>query len=96
MAKFVAKPAPNTTFPLPTADPVTEGGTLRLFDLAVSAGDNTYPLPSATPPLGWKGLGNPAGSKGFKYKGAGTPSDPCKVVLLKETVIKGLCGTTPR
>jgi hypothetical protein len=39
----------------------------------------------------WKALGNPAGSKGYKYTGAGTPADPCRVVLVKETVIKGVC-----
>jgi hypothetical protein len=43
------------------------------------------------PRLGWKGLGNPAGSKGFKYKGAGTTSDPCKMVLIKEKIVKGIC-----
>jgi hypothetical protein len=92
IAKFLAKPdGPGGAFPLPTADPVTEGGTLRFFDFAAGAGDDVYPLASATPPLGWRGLGNPAGSKGYKYKGAGTPSDPCTVVLVKETVIKGIC-----
>jgi hypothetical protein len=39
----------------------------------------------------WKGLGNPPGSKGYKYKGAGTLSDPCKVVLLKPKIIKAIC-----
>ena len=41
--------------------------------------------------VGWKGLGSPAGSNGYKYKGAGTPGDPCKIVILKEKVIKGVC-----
>ena len=40
---------------------------------------------------GWKGLGNPPGSKGYKYKGAGTLSDPCKVVLVKPKIIKAVC-----
>jgi hypothetical protein len=39
----------------------------------------------------WKGIGNPPGSKGFKYKGIGTLADPCKVVLVKPKVIKGIC-----
>jgi hypothetical protein len=84
-AKFVAKP--TTVFSLPAGDPLLSGGSLRVFDVAATAGDNTYNLPSG----GWKGLGKPAGSKGYKYKGAGTPSDPCKVVLLKPAVIKGVC-----
>jgi hypothetical protein len=92
LAKFVAKPVTGDTFALPTVDPVAVGGTLRVFDVATTAGDDTYPLPTGgTPPLGWKGLGIPAGAKGYKYKGAGTPGDPCKIVLVKETVIKGVC-----
>jgi len=42
-------------------------------------------------PSQWKGLGNPPGSKGYKYKGAGTLSDPCKVVLVKPKIIKAVC-----
>jgi hypothetical protein len=94
LAKFVAKPVTGDTFALPAANPVATGGSLRIFDLATTAGDDTYPLPVGTPPLGWKGLGSPAGSKGFKYKGAGTLTDPCKVVLVKEKVIKGVCRGT--
>ena len=93
LAKFVAKPASGDAFELPGAanDPTVEGGSLRIFDTATTAGDNQYPLPVQPAPYGWKGLGNPAGSKGYKYKGAGTPSDPCRVVLIKTTVVKGVC-----
>jgi hypothetical protein len=94
LAKFVAKPATGDAFALPVADPITEGGTLRVFDVGTAAGDDTYTLAVGTPPLGWKGLGNPPGSKGYKYRGAGTPGDPCKVVLVKEKVIKGVCKGT--
>jgi cysteine-rich repeat protein len=52
------------------------------------AGTNTYPLAAA----GWTGLGKPAGAKGFKYKGAGSLADPCKVVIVKTTVIKAVCA----
>src|SRR5262245_3305493 len=93
LAKFVAKPL-GAPFVLPTAatnDPTGAGGTLRIFDtLAGIAGDDTYDLPAA----GWKGLGNPPGAKGFKYKGAGSLTDPCKVVLVKEKVIKAVCKGT--
>jgi hypothetical protein len=88
LAKFVAKPPTGDTFALPTANPVAAGGSLRIFDTGATAGDDTYTLPLGA---SWKGLGNPAGSKGYKYKGAGTPADPCKVVLVKEKVIKGVC-----
>lgn len=88
LAKFVAKPATGDTFVLPTANPVSEGGSLRIFDTAATAGDNSYTLPLGA---NWKGLGNPAGSRGYRYTGAGTPTDPCKVVVVKERVVKAVC-----
>jgi hypothetical protein len=86
-AEFVAKPIAGHRFALPAADPMTVGASLRIFDLADTAGDDTYSLP---PGAAWKALGNPSGSKGFKYVGAGTPSDPCKLVL-KPTVVRAVC-----
>lgn len=89
LAKFVSKPL-AVPFALPAAinDPTVAGATLRVFDtLAGIAGDDTYDLLAG----GWQGLGNPPGAKGFKYKGAGSPTDPCKVVLVKEKVIKAVC-----
>jgi hypothetical protein len=77
------------TFDLPdgTNDPTAEGGLLEIFDDSpfTPAGVD-FTLPAG----GWKGLGN-AGSKGFKYKGAGSPTDPCRVVLVKEKVVKAVC-----
>src|SRR5262245_14757740 len=86
LAKFVAK-AP-VAFDLPDANnaPTAEGGSLSIFDTGGPSSD-TYTLPSG----GWKGLGNPAGSKGYKYKGAGTVGDPCRVVLVKSKVVKAVC-----
>lgn len=91
LAKGIFKPTVGT-FPL-DGDPTSgfpSGGFARLevFDTtAPGAGAVSYELPLA----GWKGLGNPAGSKGFKYKGAGTTDDPCKVVLIKESIVKFVC-----
>jgi len=88
LAKFVAKPITPALFDLPDSNnsPNVEGGSLNIFDTAGSQGD-TYTLP----PSGWKGLGNPAGSKGWKYKGLGSIADPCKVVLVKQKVVKAVC-----
>jgi hypothetical protein len=88
LAKFVSK----GTFTLPGGgdNPLVEGGSIRFLDTNGAAGDVAFALPAAN----WKGLGNPAGSKGFKYKGAGTPTDPCKVVLVKPTVVKAVCKGT--
>jgi len=88
LAKFVAKPDPGNMFPLPSPNAVASGGSLRVFDVDAGAGDDTYNL---LPGGGWKGLGNPAGSKGWKYKGAGTTGDPCRVVLFKTNLIKAVC-----
>jgi hypothetical protein len=92
LAKFVAKPTTGDTFTLPFGDPRIVGGSLRIYDSTLTAGDDTYALPAGgTPPLGWKGLGNPSGSSGYKYKGTGSVGDPCKVILVKSTVIKAVC-----
>jgi len=84
IAKFVSKPT-SGVFNL-IGDPTATGATLRIFDTVTSpgggAGDVTYNLPAGS----WKGLGNPPGSKGYKYKGSG-----CKVVLIKPKVIKAVC-----
>ncbi|MFN8641985.1 MAG: hypothetical protein U0802_10115 [Candidatus Binatia bacterium] len=90
----LAKVLSKGTFAFPSAsnDPTIGGGSLRIFDTILNggAGDNTYNLPAA----GWSGLGSPPGAKGFKYKGAGTGSDPCKVVLVNAATIKAVCKGT--
>ena len=88
LAKVLAK----GTFVLPAGadDPTTAGGSLLIRDLGDPMNANTYSLPSGN----WKGLGNPAGDKGYKYKGAGTPTDPCKVVLIKTNIVKAVCKGT--
>jgi hypothetical protein len=88
-AQFIARPiVPGGTFPLPTIDVVAEGGTLRFFDTGGGAGDDTYGLPAGGR---WRALGNPPGSKGYRYRGAGNVPDPCKVVVIKERLVKGVC-----
>jgi hypothetical protein len=93
LAKVVNKPAvKGSTFALPapggSADPTVAGGSLRFCKLAEPIAECT---PIALPAAQWTGLGNPAGSKGYKYKGAGAGADPCKVVLIKEKVIRAVC-----
>jgi len=70
------------TFAVPASP---RGAFLAVFDTG-GASDNY-----AFPEVQWKGLGKPAGSKGWKYKGAGSPTDPCTVVLVKANVIKHVC-----
>ena len=85
LAKVISKGA--FTLPIGADEPTTAGGSLLIKDLGDPMNANTYSLPAA----GWKGLGNPPGSKGFKYKGAGSVSDPCKVVLIKVNIVKAVC-----
>ena len=88
LTKMVARPSVSFPVPLPTTsgDPRTTGGSLAATDLSDNLGFST-----TLPALGWKGLGSPAGSKGYKYKGLGDIADPCKVALVKSTVIKFVC-----
>jgi len=90
IGKFVSKS--TTGFPLPqiggAEDPTLNGAEVRLFDTVASgAGSFTHSLPA----LGWTGLGNPAGSTGYKYKGKNVGDTVCSVVLIKEKVIKATC-----
>jgi hypothetical protein len=84
LAKMVAKPISPALFPLPAS--VTTG-TVQFFDTGTAGNEDTYAASAGT----WTGLGNPAGSKGWKYKGTKTAGDPCVVVLIKEKVIKAVC-----
>jgi Cellulase (glycosyl hydrolase family 5)/Glycoside hydrolase family 5 C-terminal domain len=94
LLKIVAKPSPGAEFSLPTSgNPALDGASLRVFDTVTfpsgGAGDVTYDLAAS----GWKGLGKPAGSKGFVYRGkdAVPPDDVCKQVVVKPRVIKVVC-----
>jgi hypothetical protein len=87
LVRFLAKPATGSVFTLPAADPSSAGASLRVLDTAASAGDETYVLPAGA----WRGLGTPAGSKGHRYTGTGTPGDPCKIVLVKPRLIRAVC-----
>jgi len=98
--KIVSKPGVTQSgglFQVPdhvTSDPVTNGGALRVevgeggtngtleCTLAAGAFDGT---------VGWKALGKPAGSKGYKYINKLEPSNhPCKIAIIKDKVIKVL------
>lgn len=76
------------TFALPdpsTDNPVTEGAAITFTEGVAS---ETILLPSSN----WTALGNPPGSKGFRYKDASGAT--CSKVLVKGTVVKALCQDT--
>ena len=72
--------------PDPANDPTVEGGELAVFDKDGAGGFDVYPLPST----GWKAL-SPPGSGRYRYRGAGTVADPCRTILVKETIVKAIC-----
>jgi hypothetical protein len=96
---IVAKGVFTATTPLglpdfdTTSGPPTEGGTLEIVDTGAAGTGVTYPLPAS----GWAALGTPPDSYAFKYKGAGSAGDPCRLVLIKQNLVKFVCkgiGTT--
>ena len=86
VAKFIAKAVPLFDLPDTSNSPVAEGGTLSIFDIDGTSADE-YALPASR----WQALGSPAGSSGYKYRGAGTLTDPCRIVLVKARVVKAVC-----
>jgi len=86
LARIVAKPVSGDTFALPAADPMTTGGNIRLFDTASAAGDVSHALPTT----GWRAT-RPPGPNGYYYRGAGTESDPCRLVLVTRNGIRAVC-----
>ncbi len=99
LVKFVSKSKQQpgqAVFALPApgggSDPTIGGATLSFEDVGNAANGASYILDAT----GWTGLGNPAGSKGYRYKGKDDAVDPnpkgtCRVVLVKEKVIKAVC-----
>jgi hypothetical protein len=88
--KFRCKAPKAGAFALPqgTSDPTyAYGGGLLIRDL----GSNLFIIPgnSLTPGY-WTGLGNPAGSGGFRYKNTAYDA-PCRVVTVTTKRISGTC-----
>ena len=95
--KIVSKPTTTPLFTLPAGALSVLGGSVT-----VTVNDGTLTCALAAQAYdgteGWKGLGNPSGSKGWKYlnnlaPGGGT-AGACKLVLIKEKVIKVLAKDT--
>ncbi len=96
LVKVVGRPSGGDLALPAVGNPTVDGATIRFFDTVTfpggGAGDVTYDLDAS----GWKGLGRPAGSKGFEYRGkdAVPADDVCKLVILKPKVIKAVCRGT--
>jgi Tol biopolymer transport system component len=87
---FMAKD-PNVV--VPTAggdgDPSRVGAQLHVLNPS-SHQSATIDLPAGSH---WKALGNPPGSKGYKYSDSALAAGPCKTVLLKShNMVKAVCA----
>ena len=91
----VARDVAIKTPPLGSAgDPVTNGGTLTLRNPTTSE-SATLSLPAGS----WEALGNPLGSRGYKYSDPNGTNGPCKSVFIKPGFWRAVCigrnGTIP-
>jgi len=81
-------PAGAVGLPGASADPTVVGAMLEIEDTdGVEA--QTFALDAA----GWRGLGNPAGSRGYVYRGSSAPGD-CRQVVIKANAVKATCKGT--
>jgi subtilisin family serine protease len=78
----------------PASSPIDTGATLTVFNPDSSETD-TYTLPAGAFDglRGWKGLGNPAGVKGYKFIDRVLDTQPCKIVLIKPGILlRAVCN----
>jgi Tol biopolymer transport system component len=69
------------------ADPTMAGAELLIFNPATGERDS-FGLPA----MHWKGLGNPAGTKGYEYTDADLAAGACKKVIVKPgKLLKAIC-----
>jgi hypothetical protein len=80
LTKFVCKPPPGGAFALPSAEAAPTGSFLGVSVNTVPPGNSSFYPTACT------GLGNPAGSKGYKCRFL--PNFPA--VLVKTNVVKGV------
>lgn len=86
--RFVSKPFGYFPMPQPAHAPTALGATLVLRDTAASPEET---ISITLPQDHWIGLGSPAGSKGYRYRGNLNNGDQCSIVELKPTGIRAAC-----
>jgi Tol biopolymer transport system component len=69
------------------ADPTVGGATVELRNPSVGGDSATLVLPA----VGWRGLGDPAGTRGYQYKDPDLAIGPCKKALYKAGKVKLAC-----
>jgi lysyl oxidase len=77
--------ATDFVLPSPPVAPTLEGATLSVVDGGAGSGGQVFALPAA----GWKGLGSPPGSKGYRYRGG--KDDDCRSAKLTASRLSASC-----
>ena len=90
--RFTGTPVAPARLDLPDAgnDPTLEGATLRVGDTEETAGSVTLDLPAGDR---WRRIPHRAGRplQGYRYRGAGSAADPCRLVVVRPKVVKAAC-----
>jgi hypothetical protein len=84
--KLLAEAEADFTLPSPPVAPTVGGATLAFADSGRGSTPPTFELPAA----GWKGLGNPPGAKGYRYRGG--EGEPCSRAKLTEKRLSAVCS----
>jgi hypothetical protein len=86
LLKFRGKPTGLRPLPTGESDPTREGAVLVVFDTVEGWG-----MEFELPPSGWRAEGDPDRPRGFRYRGAGTDTDPCTMVALGKRRLRAVC-----
>jgi phosphatidylglycerophosphate synthase len=84
--KFSGRPTGVRQLPTGSNDPTLNGALLVVFD-SVSGRGMDFELPAA----GWRAKGRPSEPTGYKYRGAGSDTDPCTFVSIGKRRLRVLC-----
>ncbi len=84
--KFRGRPTGARALPSTESDPTLEGALLVVFDTA-EGWSMEFPLP----PAGWRLRGKPTNPTGYRYRGAGTDTDPCTMVAIGKRRVRAVC-----
>jgi hypothetical protein len=86
VVQLVAKADTPFVVPSPPVAPTLDGATLSIEDTGTASGPQVLSLPAE----GWKGLGKPAGSKGYRYKGG--DGDDCSKAKITAKRVSATCS----
>lgn len=88
LLRLRARRVPAEAAPPERSDPRIDGAVLRVADLGLH-----YEIELPLPASGWKGIGKRPDS-GFRYRGAGSVTDPCRSVVVTKKKVSAVCQGT--